>query len=467
MSNSNGAGGPSSPTHSNRQNEEHNAPRPGIQGNWGSLRPAAAQSLTAFEVADEVVLFSDWDERVFALNASGYAIWQLCNGTRTLSEIHTDLCSRFEGDSVAIFSDLTTALFQFTELGLLESSSLRVPRQSLSEAATLAASSPRRPRVRIVHGIEDTPYFHWQISIMFESLVGQMPPGWDISVVVCNGQQPISSELRHIFETYNVTHYLGEAHADTRDIDFAGGGDNYVPINRVEALSVIARHVAAEDVVCLMDTDIFLYGQLQEDLFPTGNALASNWIIAQEKFMGFSTHDKVGLSLPKLLEALGVESEFKPGGVMVFMTGETLQRNDYKVVQDCFRFLQIIYLCAKILDLPHHGAWVAEMACFAMALYPSGMDYELLEIDQFSILDQSADELPEGSFFHYYTDLNDAVDHPGPFRDSLWHKQLFRDRDFLQCDIESFAQDASGSAEKRFMKLALKARERLYGHTRH
>ena len=87
----------------------------------------------------------------------------------------------------------------------------------------------------------------------------------------------------------------------------------YVPMNRVEALSVIRYAVEPDDVVCLMDTDVFLYGNLQEHLFPTGNAMARNWIISEERYFSFSTKGERGVSLPKLLEAMGCEQDFKPG----------------------------------------------------------------------------------------------------------------------------------------------------------
>lgn len=80
------------------------------------------------------------------------------------------------------------------------------------------------PRRRFVQGIEDRPYFHWQLGVFLESTVGQLPPGWDVVVVVCNNHQPISEELQTVFATYGVTHFTGASPADNHDIDFAGGG---------------------------------------------------------------------------------------------------------------------------------------------------------------------------------------------------------------------------------------------------
>ena len=426
-----------------------------------SLRPKGKSEPRLYPVGNEAILVPRQGTNVFALNASGAAIWKLCDGRHTLADMITELRRQFSGDDLCMMSDLATALFQFEALELLERSSVVDPRLSDIGTILLGSSASRGRRVRIVNGIEDRPYFHWQLSILFESLIGQLPTGWEINIVVCNNHRPISAELAHILDTYQVSYFTGESHADNHHIDFAGGGDRYVPLNRVEALNIISHHVAVDDLVCLMDSDIFLFGDLQEALFPRGNAMASNWIIGQQRYFQFSTQDKKGLSLPKLLEALGCEQEFKPGGVMVFLTGETLQVNNRKVIRDCFRFLQILYLAGKILELPPHGVWVAEMACFAMAMYPNGIDYELLNNEQFAVQEQNANELPPGTFFHYYSDRNDGS--PGPFYRSQWHKQLFAEQNFLQADIESFLDHAAGKAEQAFMTLARRARDRLLG----
>ncbi len=442
-----------------RKKRQKRAPR---QAETYPLRPLKLGGPELYSVADEAVLVPEQGTDIFALNATGARVWEMCDGRHSLLDMHDKLCARFDGDKVQVMADMATALFRFRSLDLLEPQSLVDPRIARTGTIVLAPGEDPRPKVHIVHGIEDNHYFRWQLAIMFESLVGKMPAGWEIKVVVCNDHRSISADLKHILDTYDVQHFTGESHADNHHIDFAGGGDRYVPMNRVEALNIVSHHVAPDDLVCLMDTDIFLYGELRPELFPRHNAMASNWIIAQEKYFQFAANDTKGLQLPKLLEALGCEQEFKPGGVMVFLTGETLQRNDRKVIRDCFRFLQIHFLAGKILDMPHHGVWVAEMACFAMAMYPNGIDYELLEIEQFAVQEQHADDLPEGTFFHYYTDINDEGS-LGPFFESQWHKQLFSNQDFLKSDIDSFLDVAKGKAEIQFMTLAKQARDRLYG----
>jgi hypothetical protein len=418
------------------------------------IRPRQRQNLDTYKVADEMVVLPPEGDRIYALNASGRDVFTLCDGGHSLADIIGELRSRFAAEDAVLTADVSAALFDLQALDLVRVA----PRAASIGAVSSAQKVKTRPNVRFVFGIEDRPYFHWQLAILFESLVGQLPDGWDVTVVVCNDGAAFSDELVKVADTYCVRLMTGSSLGDLHSIDFAGGGERYVPLNRVEALNVIRNIVEPDDVVCLMDTDVFLYGELRQDLFPTGNAMARNWIISEEKYFSFATKDK-GVSLKKLLEALGCEQEFKPGGVNVFLTGETLQRE--RVVPDIFRFLQVLYLLGKIVDAPSHGVWVSEMACFAMAMYPNNIDYELLDIEQFAVQEQHAADAPEGSFYHYYTDINDGA--PGPFFESQWHKQLFGDSNMLLGDFDSFLARAKGPLEKRFFELANKARRRLYG----
>ena len=340
------------------------------------LRPRRHPGIEAFPVADELVLLAATSDKAYALNRSGAAIWKLCDGRHSLADIFIELRESFEGDDVEILADITSALFEMSALELVETTRPALPSTASSTAIALGESRDRPP-VHFVFGVEDQPYFHWQLAIFFESLVGQLPAGWGKVVVVCNSHQEISAELTHIAETYDVVLLTGESLADRHELDFADGGERYAPINRVEALAVVAEHVAPDEVVCLMDTDMFLVGDLREDLFPTGNAMAKNWIISQERFFQFSNPAGRGLSLPGLLQAMGYERELKPGGVTVFLSGETLQEKKY--IQDCFRFLQILYLIGKMGDYPMDAVWMAEMACFALATAPNDIEMELLE----------------------------------------------------------------------------------------
>jgi hypothetical protein len=409
----------------------------------------------AFAVADELVLLAQDGGPAHALNASGAAIWNLCDGRRTVRDMLRELRSRYDGEPVDMLADLTEALFDFQRLGLVDLASPRQHGPAVAAVADAAPAAQNRPRVRFVVGIEDKPVFHWQLAILFESLVGQLAAGWDVTAVVCNDHSDLSPELRQLLDRYDVRAITGTNHARSPDIDFAAGGGGYAPLNRVEALRAAAGHVDADDLVCLMDTDLFLCGALKAEVFPAGNAMAHSEIMADPLFMGFGSRER-GIDLQKLLGALGCERPLGRGAVTVFLTGATVQ-ND-KVIRDCFRFAQVLYLLGRVAALSDHNIWVAEMACFALALTANGIDYEVLDTPQFAVPRAQVASVPEGSFFHYYADVNDGLG--GPFAGSEWNKQLFRDRDFLAEDLESFRADAQGEVERRFLDLAFAARRR-------
>lgn len=425
--------------------------RPGF-----SSRPRQRPGFVAFPVANELVLLSPEGEVAHALNQSAAGVWELCDGEHTPLDMIAKLREFYGGDDIRMLADISDVLFRFHHLGLVE-----LERPTIGSAASMAVRLDPRdtlgPRVRFVFGIEDKPYFHWQLAILFESMVGQLAPGWDITVIVCNDHGPVSDELERVLRTYGIRGITGQNHAHSHKIDFSAHDDGYVALNRVEALRVIAPYLDAEDVVCLMDTDLFLYGDLQVDLFPAHNAMAASQIIADKLFMGYGSEHE-GIDLQKLLNALGCERELKRGGVTVFMTGATLGHDE--VIRDCFRFAQIMYLMGKASGLGDKNVWLAEMACFAMALTANRIDYELLDTRQFAV-PFPEETMPTGSFFHYYADVNDG--RGGPFPGSEWNKQLFYDRDFLAEDLESFRRGAQSDIEKRFLDLSIAARRRLLG----
>jgi len=402
-----------------------------------------------------MVLLPPDGSRAHALNRSGASIWNLCDGRHTARDMFLELRSRYDGEAVDMLADLAETLFQFDRLGLIDLARPGLDGPADAEWADSAPAADGLPRVRFIFGIEEKACFYWQLAIFLESLVGQLAAGWDITVVVCNDHAQLSPELRKLLDLYGVRAITGTNHACSHDIDFAAGRGGYAPLNRVEALKAIAPYVEPDDVVCLMDTDLFLCGGLKAELFPAGNAMAFSEVMADPLFMGFGSRD-YGIDLQKLLGALGCERPLARGAVTVFLTGATLH-ND-KVVQDCFRFAQVLYLLGRVAALPEHNLWIAEMACFAMALTANGVDYEVLGTPQFAVPRAQEASVPDGSFFHYYTDVNDG--HGGPFAGSEWNKQLFYDRDFLAEDLESFRAGAQGDVERRFLDCAIAARRR-------
>ena len=375
------------------------------------------------------------------LNSTARAIRELSDGSRSLLEIVEALRERYVADDAELFVDVTSALSTLRSLGL----------------ADWPADGPgERPPVKLVMGVEDKLYFHWQLSILFESLAGQLPEAWKIFVVVCNDHQPLSEPMLHILRTYGVRHFTATSHATRENIDFAGGGDVYVPFNRIEALRAVAPHVRRGDVVFLLDTDNFLYRELDPSVIPRENAVCENDIIAGEPFFTHSGRE-TGIDLQKLLECMGCTSRLGRGGVAVFLTGETVQNE--KFVQDCFRFTQIVYLLAKTAGLPNRHAWISEMPCFALSLAANRIPHRVIDGKSFLVHKHSS--IPSGTFYHYYGDLKDSsVD--GAFYDSDWHKQRYHHVDLLKTDLEENSLAAVTDHERFFFELAKRAQRRLF-----
>ncbi|MGE0474973.1 MAG: hypothetical protein AB7P17_15170, partial [Nitrospirales bacterium] len=157
-----------------------------------------------------------------------------------------------------------------------------------------------------------------------------------------------------------------------------------------------------------------------------------------------------------LLESLDCPHEFKPGGVLLFLTADTVKNK--KFIQDCFRFTQILYLMGKVHDVPK--VWTAEMPCFALALTANGIPYNLTDAPEFLTRHASAPTVPFGTFYHYYRDLNDGQG--GAFYQSRWYKQQFFETNMLKENLSHFFLQANSPHEKFFYELVNKARRRLH-----
>jgi len=311
--------------------------------------------------------------------------------------------------------------------------------------------------ITFVIGIEDKPYFWWQTAIFLESFRGKLPTGWRTFVVVCNNGAKISPELERILNRYSTPFSQSTNHAQTHRIDIGrNGGECHAALNRVEALSVAAKSVRDDDLICLLDSDIFLYGPLNMEIMPSGCAAARNWHIDNTKF--FATVNKNagrGIDLNKLLEAMGCEQPFLPGGVNVFVTGKVAKKE--KFIADCYRFAHALFLLARAADV--EIAWMAEMPCFALAMTANGIAYELLENTEFLVSSCAEASIPHGTLYHYYSDPKDSGRFA--FRGSKWHKQAYHDQDFLLSDFDSFARKASTDHERYFFQLAKQAGARI------
>ena len=85
-----------------------------------TVRPKRRDSVLEGRVRDEMVLLSPGSKQAFSLNQSSRAIWELCDGNRTVGEISQTLQQRYARAEDDLSDDLTTALSKLKEVGMLE-----------------------------------------------------------------------------------------------------------------------------------------------------------------------------------------------------------------------------------------------------------------------------------------------------------------------------------------------------------
>jgi hypothetical protein len=76
---------------------------------------------------DEMLLYAPGRETAFSLNGPAKAIWELCDGRHTLTDISRELSQRFSCSEETLAADVQIAVQRFDELGLLEWTTPSVP----------------------------------------------------------------------------------------------------------------------------------------------------------------------------------------------------------------------------------------------------------------------------------------------------------------------------------------------------
>ena len=394
--------------------------------------------------ADPLAETAQQDARseALTLNAPGRAIWELCDGDRSANQIVDILAHRFAVDRPELTAAVERSLAELSHLGFIEG---------------IHPDAFEGPAMTFVIGVEDRPYFWWQTAIFLESLRGKLPSGWRPLVVVCNNEAELSTDLKQILEHFRADYALARNHANSYRLDIGkDGGQHHAAMNRIEALSVAGEHVPSTDLICLLDSDIFLYRELNLGVLPKRCAASRNWHMEEPKF--FSTVAKNqgnGINLTMLLRAIGCEHEFLPGGVNVFVTGSVAK--DPKFIADCYRFAHSLFLLAHTAGA--EIAWMAEMPCFALAMTANGIEYELLKDKELLVSDCSEATIPPGTFYHYYSDPSEFGRFA--FKDSSWHKHAYKDENFLRADLEPFRRRATTDHERYFFELAARAQARI------
>ncbi len=82
--------------------------------------PYKVNGITDCSLPDETVLHSSECKKALSLNSSAKAIWELCDGSRTIVEISQELGKRFDCSGTELLSDVITAICEFQKLSFLE-----------------------------------------------------------------------------------------------------------------------------------------------------------------------------------------------------------------------------------------------------------------------------------------------------------------------------------------------------------
>jgi hypothetical protein len=71
------------------------------------------------EVLDEMVIYCPATSQALSLNESARAIWELCDGTRSVNDICAELARTVGGEPADLRGDVDAAISRLRDLGVL------------------------------------------------------------------------------------------------------------------------------------------------------------------------------------------------------------------------------------------------------------------------------------------------------------------------------------------------------------
>jgi hypothetical protein len=83
-------------------------------------RPVRAAGVKEYPLGNEVLLFAGGRQVVHALNASAWAVWDLCDGSRTVRDIAAELGELVGRETGSLVAEVIRAVEDLGKLGLLE-----------------------------------------------------------------------------------------------------------------------------------------------------------------------------------------------------------------------------------------------------------------------------------------------------------------------------------------------------------
>jgi hypothetical protein len=84
------------------------------------MRPIRAASVKEYPLGEEMLLFAGGRQVVHALNASAWAVWDLCDGSRTVTEIAGELGEVVGRAPESLVPEVVRVVEDLGKLGLIE-----------------------------------------------------------------------------------------------------------------------------------------------------------------------------------------------------------------------------------------------------------------------------------------------------------------------------------------------------------
>lgn len=84
------------------------------------LRPSHIDGVREYKLGDELLLYAPDSKDAHVLNTSAMAIWQLCDGNRTVAEIIETVAEWLDQSTDELRNDINKGFIELNKNGLLE-----------------------------------------------------------------------------------------------------------------------------------------------------------------------------------------------------------------------------------------------------------------------------------------------------------------------------------------------------------
>lgn len=81
--------------------------------------PRQQESISEYEVGDEVILYDPRSDNVHVLNGTAAVVWWLCDGEHTVEQIAGELAGLYELTPAKVIGDVQSALDSFKNADLI------------------------------------------------------------------------------------------------------------------------------------------------------------------------------------------------------------------------------------------------------------------------------------------------------------------------------------------------------------